>query len=78
MILLVELLIEVMFVESRLKDILQNKGIKQSHMVRVTGANKSTINRLVNKDSIPTLPLAYRIAKELNLHIEDIWYEKEI
>ncbi|WP_200411365.1 helix-turn-helix transcriptional regulator [Virgibacillus salexigens] len=61
--------------KSRLKEILEDKGIKQTHLAKVTGANKSTINRIVNKGAIPALPLAYKIAKELDKHIEDIWFE---
>lgn len=63
--------------ESRLNEILFNKGIKQSHLVRVTGANKTTINRIVKHGVIPSLPLAYKIARELNMQIEDIWYLKD-
>lgn len=62
--------------ESRLKEIMEKRGMMQSHLARVTGANKSTINRLVKYGKIPELPLAYKIAKELDLCIEDIWYER--
>lgn len=63
--------------QSNLKEILHSRGIKQSHLAKVTGANKSTINRIVNNEGLPALPLAYKIAKELNLYIEDIWYIKK-
>lgn len=63
--------------ESRLKEILKERGMTQAHLVRKTGANKSTINRIVNHGQIPELPLAYKIAKELNLYIEEIWYIKK-
>jgi putative transcriptional regulator len=63
--------------ESRFKEILDDRGITQAHIARKTGANKSTIHRLYKYGVIPELPLAYKIARELNLYIEDIWYIKE-
>ncbi|MEN2468187.1 helix-turn-helix domain-containing protein [Ornithinibacillus sp. JPR2-1] len=66
-----------MEMESRLPEIMNDRGMTQAHLVRRTGANKTTINNIVKYGQIPKLPLAYKIAKELNLHIEDIWFIKE-
>jgi putative transcriptional regulator len=63
--------------KSRLKEILEERGIKQTWLAKKIGVRISTINSLVTKGGVPTLPVAYRIAKALGLKIEDIWYEEE-
>ncbi|WP_308410496.1 helix-turn-helix transcriptional regulator [Bacillus sp. Marseille-P3661] len=59
--------------ECRLKDILKDRGIKQTWLAERIGVRQGTINEIVNGKRLPTLPVAYRIAKELGAHIEDIW-----
>jgi putative transcriptional regulator len=60
-------------ITTKLREIIDNRGIKQSHIVRKTGINKSTMTRLVNGETAPTLMNAFKIARELDLKIEDIW-----
>ncbi|MBE7098185.1 transcriptional regulator [Bacillus wiedmannii] len=60
---------------SRLKEILDSKGIKYSFVAKLASISNSTMTNLI-KGATPTLPVAYRIAKVLKLHIEDIWYEE--
>ncbi|HFK1548107.1 helix-turn-helix transcriptional regulator [Bacillus paramycoides] len=61
--------------QSRLKEILDSKGIKYSFVAKLASISNSTMTNLI-KGATPTLPVAYRIAKVLKLHIEDIWYEE--
>lgn len=37
-----------------------------------------SMSLILNEKSIPTLPLAIRIAKALKMDVEEIWIEKEI
>ncbi|PEO61501.1 transcriptional regulator [Bacillus toyonensis] len=37
----------------------------------------STMSLILNEKSIPTLPVAIRIAKALNMHVEEIWIDEE-
>lgn len=60
--------------KSRLKEVMDARGIKQSHFVKKFGISAKTMSALYRGESIPTLPNAYRIAKELGLHIEEIWF----
>ncbi|MBG9548470.1 helix-turn-helix transcriptional regulator [Cytobacillus firmus] len=62
--------------KSRLKDILDERGIKQSHFVKKFGISPKTMSALYRGETTPTLINAYRIAKELGLKIEDIWWEE--
>ncbi|MBC6975947.1 MULTISPECIES: helix-turn-helix transcriptional regulator [unclassified Bacillus (in: firmicutes)] len=60
---------------SQLKEILDNKGIKYGFVAKKAGITNATMTNLI-KGGIPTLPVAYRIAKVLELHVEDIWSEE--
>ncbi|MDK7664396.1 MAG: DNA-directed RNA polymerase subunit alpha C-terminal domain-containing protein [Bacillota bacterium] len=59
---------------SRVKDIFDERGIKQSHIVRKYGISATTMSAIY-RGSIPTLQNAYIIAQELRLPIEEIWYD---
>ncbi|KEK23513.1 helix-turn-helix transcriptional regulator [Bacillus gaemokensis] len=62
---------------SQLKEILDNRGIKYGFIAKKAGITNATMTNLI-KGGIPTLPVAYRIAKLLNMHIEDIWIEEDL
>lgn len=62
-------------IESRLKEILDNRGIKQSHFVRL-GISNTTMSALYRNKRVPTLETALIIAQELGLSVEEIWTKK--
>ncbi|MED0939624.1 helix-turn-helix transcriptional regulator [Bacillus mobilis] len=61
----------------KLRGILDENGIKYSFFAEKVSIQRSTMSLILNEKSIPTLPVAIRIAKALNLHVEDIWIEEE-
>lgn len=61
--------------ESQLKEILEEEGRTQKWLCGKTGVTTTTMTSLVNKKRLPTLPVAYKIAKALGRKIEDIWFE---
>ncbi|MBJ8027771.1 helix-turn-helix transcriptional regulator [Bacillus cereus group sp. N21] len=61
----------------RLRGILDKNGIKYSFFAEKVNIQRSTMSLILNEKSIPTLPVAIRIAKALNMHVEDIWVEEE-
>jgi putative transcriptional regulator len=63
--------------ECRLKEILEDEGRTQKWLCKKVEVSTATMTSLVTRKRIPTLPVAYRIAKALNKKIEDIWYEEE-
>ncbi|MGH1047651.1 helix-turn-helix transcriptional regulator [Bacillus mycoides] len=63
--------------KSRLKEILDSRGMKYSFVAKKANIASSTMSALV-KGGLPTLPVAYRIAKVLDMRLEDIWIEKEV
>lgn len=62
--------------KSELKKILDNKGIKYTHVAKKAGISNSAMTNLL-KGGLPTLPVAYRIARALGMKLEDIWIEEE-
>ncbi|MDA1577307.1 helix-turn-helix transcriptional regulator [Bacillus cereus group sp. BY17LC] len=61
---------------SHLKEILDSKGIKYSFIAKEASISNSTMTNLI-KGATPTLPVAYRIAKVLDLPVEKIWIDGE-
>ncbi|EJR66517.1 hypothetical protein IIO_01133 [Bacillus cereus VD115] len=62
--------------KSHLKEILDNRGMKYSFVAKKANIASSTMSALV-KGGLPTLPVAYRIAKVLDMRLEDIWIEDD-
>ncbi|MHA4176854.1 helix-turn-helix transcriptional regulator [Bacillus cereus] len=61
--------------KSELKQILDKRGIKYSHVAKQAKISNSTMTNLL-KGGLPTLPVAYRIARVLEMKLEDIWIEE--
>lgn len=68
---------EVKLMECKLKEIMKSEGRTQNWLSEKVGVNKATISAIINRKSLPTLTVAYRIAKVLGRKIEDIWYEDD-
>ncbi|WP_437124849.1 helix-turn-helix transcriptional regulator [Brevibacillus laterosporus] len=65
----------VIFMRSKLKEILRERGVKQKWLCERVGLSTSAMSQIVRGESLPTLSVAIRIAKALNMSVEDIWEE---
>jgi putative transcriptional regulator len=63
-------------VKSLLMEILKEEGRTQTWLCKQVGVSNTTMTSLVNNKRLPTLPVAYKIARALGRKIEDIWYEE--
>lgn len=63
--------------DCKLKVILADKMIKQSALAKRANITDQTLSMIVRGKSEPTLRVAMRIAKALNMRVEDIWTEEE-
>lgn len=63
--------------ECRLKEIIKERGLKQGYIAEKAGISNTTMSALVTGRNLPTLPVAARIAKVLELHIDEIWILEE-
>jgi len=67
-----------MVVQNRLKEILAERGISQTWLAKKVGVTRGNISNLINNRQQTTIEIAFKIADELNLQIEDIFiYNKE-
>ncbi len=63
--------------KSNLKNILDERGIKYTHIAKKVKISNTTMSALINNQTTPTFKTAYYIAKELKLKMESIWYFEE-
>ncbi|PFJ03203.1 helix-turn-helix transcriptional regulator [Priestia megaterium] len=61
-----------------LREIINDKGLKQMKLAEKMGVSKQTMSAWVNGRITPTLEAAYQLADLLDCPITDLWtYEKE-
>jgi putative transcriptional regulator len=60
--------------KNKLRMILAERKIKKGVFAQLVGVTHSTLTLILKEESVPTLPVAMRIAKQLELTVEDIWY----
>jgi DNA-binding XRE family transcriptional regulator len=47
--------------------------MKQRHLARKVGISETTLSQLIRGKTLPTLEVAYKIARELDKSVEDVW-----
>ncbi|OYD59781.1 transcriptional regulator [Fictibacillus aquaticus] len=62
--------------ECIMESILKERGIKKGFVARKAGISLTTMTLLSKGKSLPTLPVAFRIAEVLEMRIEEIWIKK--
>lgn len=67
----------IMEFKCRLKVIFAEENISQRDFAKRVGIAESTLSLIVRGKSLPTLPVAYKIAMELGRRIEEIWIPVE-
>ena len=53
------------------------KGLSQEALARQCGVSRQTINAIENDKYDPTLSLAFRLARELGLTVDELFMPKE-
>lgn len=66
-----------MKIESRLRIILAVKDIRQKQLAAKLKISQNTLSSLVNNHSLPSLEMAYKIADELEMSVEQIWIKEK-
>lgn len=51
------------------------RNMLQSELARKVGVKREYINRIINRKITPGIPLGLRIAKALDLQVEDIFFD---
>jgi putative transcriptional regulator len=60
----------------RLEDLINERGLKKGYIAEKAGISKTTLTSLMKNRTLPTLPVAIRIAEIMELRIEEIWIKK--
>jgi len=63
--------------KNRLIEILKEKGKSQGWLAYECRMNVTEINKIIRKETNIGIETAFKIAKALNLSIEEIWTEEE-
>lgn len=66
-----------MAINNMLKDIRIERNLIQEDLAEATGSCSRTISRIERGERNPSLEMAIRIARYLNLHVEDIFQIEE-
>jgi putative transcriptional regulator len=64
-------------VKNRIKELRKNLGLRQEDMASQLGVTRQTINAIENNKYNPTLDLAMKIAKLLELPVESVFLLEE-
>ncbi|GMA50104.1 hypothetical protein GCM10025857_14610 [Alicyclobacillus contaminans] len=59
--------------KTRLKQLIEENGIKQEWLAQRAGVNSNTLSRIVTGRHLPTLRIAQRIARALNTTVDELW-----
>lgn len=62
----------------RLRVIFAEREIRQGEFAKKIGVSSSALSLLVNGKSLPSFNVAYKISKELDMDIREIWIESEV
>lgn len=65
-------------VKNRLKEILDERGIKNIWIADKAQVNNSTIGNIIKNRHNPNVEVAIRIANALNMKVEDIWNVEDL
>jgi DNA-binding XRE family transcriptional regulator len=63
----------VIVLETKLKQILVERGLKQGFIAEKSGLTPGAFSLIVRGKSLPTLPVAIRIARSLDETVESLW-----
>ncbi|AST92991.1 hypothetical protein BC6307_17850 [Sutcliffiella cohnii] len=65
--------LRVLFAEMKLKD----PNFKLETFAKKVGISRTTLYSIVNEKSLPSFDVAYTIASELEMRIEEIWKKND-
>ena len=63
--------------KNRIEEIRKERGVRQEEFAKLMGVSRQTISSLENGRYNPSITLAYKIAKHLNMAIEEVFIFEE-
>ncbi|MDN4073640.1 helix-turn-helix transcriptional regulator [Fictibacillus terranigra] len=65
-----------MDIECKLEDLIKERGLKKGYISEKAGISRATLTLILKGTSLPTLPVAFKIAEVMGLSVEEIWQKK--
>ena len=59
--------------ENRIREIRKGLGISQEELAKKCGVSRQTVNAIENNKYAPTLSLAFRLAMELQIRVDELF-----
>lgn len=59
--------------ENRIREIRKELGISQEELAKKCGVSRQTVNAIENNKYDPTLSLAFRLAMELQIRVDELF-----
>jgi putative transcriptional regulator len=66
-----------MKMKNKLRMILAERKIKKGEFAKKVGITHATLTLIIKEERTPTLQVAMKISRKLDLKVEDIWYFDE-
>ncbi len=63
--------------QNRVKQLRKQAGLRQEDLAKELGVSRQTIIAIENDKYNPTLELAMKLARRLNLHVDEIFWLEE-
>lgn len=64
-------------VKNQLKHLRERQGLSQEELGKLLDVSRQTINAIENERYDPSLPLAFKIARQFKVKIEEIFFASE-
>ncbi|MDM5199227.1 helix-turn-helix transcriptional regulator [Fictibacillus enclensis] len=59
-----------------IKEYLKENGLKSKYVAEKAGVSETTFSHIINNKSLPTLPVAFKIAKVIGKRVDELWLVK--
>ncbi len=60
--------------DNNIYKVIRQKNMTQAELAKKVGVKREYINRIINRKITPTIPLGMRIAKALEVSVEDLFF----
>ena len=60
--------------DNNIHKVIRQKNMTQAELAKKVGVKREYINRIINRKITPTIPLGMRIAKALEVSVEDLFF----
>jgi putative transcriptional regulator len=64
--------------KNKIKELIKNKGLKTSKIIKETGLSKSYFYDVMNCNSVPSLAIARKISEVMGVAVDDLFPNEKL